>query len=91
MEEPSEIASIFGGDETQASRIPEDLRPILLERWSKLRRELDSSRPNVSGASSTETSVATAADPSNFEIDYFLDLKNTWRLFNLTVIFISLK
>ena len=91
MEEPSEIASIFGGDEAQASRIPEDLRPILLERWSKLRRELDSSRPNVSGASSIETSVATAADPSNFEINYLLQLIYTWRLFNLTVIFISLK
>ena len=65
MEGASEIASIFGGDETKASRIPEDLRPILLERWSKLRKELDSSRPDMSGPSSTETSGATVQDPSN--------------------------
>ena len=65
MEGASEIASIFGGDETKASRIPEDLRPILLERWSKLRKELDSSRPDMSGPSSTETSGAAVQDPSN--------------------------
>ena len=65
MEEPSEIASIFGVDDAQVSRIPEDLRPILLQRWSNLRKELDSSRPNVSGSSTAET-AATATDPSKF-------------------------
>ena len=67
MEEPSEIASIFGGDEAQASRIPEDLRPVLLERWSKLRKELDSSRPDVSGASASDSAEARKdEDPSKF-------------------------
>ena len=65
MEEPSEIASIFGGDEAQASRIPEDLRPVLLERWSKLRKELDSSRPDVSGASDS-AEARKDEDPSKF-------------------------
>ena len=64
MEEASEIASIFGGDETKASRIPEDLRPILLERWSKLRKELDSSRPDMSGPSSSTETSGEKVDPS---------------------------
>ena len=68
MEEPSEIASIFGVDDAQVSRIPEDLRPILLQRWSNLRKELDSSRPNVSGSSTAETATTKAPDPSKFYI-----------------------
>lgn len=51
----SEFANIFGGNVAQASRIPEDLRPILLERWAKLRQELDSSRPKVSEGTQEDT------------------------------------
>ena len=80
MEEPSEIASIFGGDEAQASRIPEDLRPVLLERWSKLRKELDSSRPDVSGASASDSAEARKdEDPSKFYTFYtWLEIFNSW-------------
>ena len=80
MEEPSEIASIFGGDEAQASRIPEDLRPVLLERWSRLRKELDSSRPDVSGASASDSAEARKdEDPSKFYTFYtWLEIFNSW-------------
>ena len=59
--EDSDFASIFGGDVTQASRIPEDLRPILLERWNKIRHELDASRPSVAPDDSGEKATS---DPS---------------------------
>ena len=78
MEEPSEIASIFGGDEAQASRIPEDLRPVLLERWSKLRKELDSSRPDVSGASASDSAEARKdEDPSKICPSHISNSKRT--------------
>ena len=57
------LASIFDGNTAQASRIPEDLRPILLDRWSKLRQELDSSRPSVAPDETGEKATGTA-DPS---------------------------
>ena len=59
--EDSDFASIFGGDVAQASRIPEDLRPILLERWNKIRHELDASRPSVAPDDSGEKATS---DPS---------------------------
>ena len=58
------LASIFGGNSAQASRIPEDLRPILLNRWSSLRQQLDASRPSV--AATEESGDKGTSDPSKF-------------------------
>ena len=58
------LASIFGGNSAQASRIPEDLRPILLNRWSSLRQQLDASRPSV--AATDESGDKSTSDPSMF-------------------------
>ena len=58
------LASIFGGNSAQASRIPEDLRPILLNRWSSLRQQLEASRPSV--AATDESGDKSTSDPSMF-------------------------
>ena len=52
------------GDAAQADRIPEDLRPILLERWSKLRQQLDASRPSVANVGES-AEKSGGIDPSN--------------------------
>ena len=54
------------GDASQAERIPEDLRPVLLDRWSKLRKQLDASRPSVS-----ESAEKSGIDPSKPETNNF--------------------
>ena len=59
------LASIFGGNSAQASRIPEDLRPILLNRWSSLRQQLDASRPSVAASDESGGDKSTS-DPSKF-------------------------
>ena len=59
------LASIFGGNSAQASRIPEDLRPILLNRWSSLRQQLDASRPSVAALDESGGDKSTS-DPSKF-------------------------
>ena len=70
--EDSDFASIFGGDVAQASRIPEDLRPILLERWNKIRHELDASRPSVAPDDSGEKATS---DPSTTFLITFPDVR----------------
>ena len=52
------------GDAAQADRIPEDLRPILLERWSKLRQQLDASRPSVASNVGESSEKSGGIDPS---------------------------
>ena len=65
--EKAEFAeSIFGGDQDLASKIPQEVRPLLLERWSKLRHELDSSRASNLAARGVEdaASEGPVQDPS---------------------------
>ena len=73
-EEGSDLVDIFGGNAENAARIPEDLRPVLLERWTKLRRELnlDSPKPNVSDKTE-KTSDEPAPDLSKFLIQYHFE------------------
>ena len=59
------LTSLFG-DSAQADRIPEDLRPILLERWSKLRQQLDASRPSPNVGESSEKSGIDPSKKLNF-------------------------
>ena len=82
--EDSDFASIFGGDVAQASRIPEDLRPILLERWNRIRHELDASRPSVAPDDSGEKATS---DPSTTFLITFANVRrigtNSYFIFQL--------
>ena len=59
-----DLTSSLFGDSAQADRIPEDLRPILLERWSKLRQQLDASRPSVASNVGESSEKSGGIDPS---------------------------
>ena len=61
------------GDAAQADRIPEDLRPILLERWSKLRQQLDASRPSVANVGESAEKSGGIDPSNNFQISQCLN------------------
>ena len=63
-DDDQDLTSSLFGDSAQADRIPEDLRPILLERWSKLRQQLDASRPSVANVGES-AEKSGGIDPSN--------------------------
>ena len=46
--EDAELAeTIFRGDQALASRIPQDVRPILLDLWKEQRQEIDSLKQEI--------------------------------------------
>ncbi len=75
--------SIFGGDADTASRVPADLRPILLDRWTALRHELDSSRPNVSAAATTEKAEVDLSKSCIISLSPLSKSQNTFCLFSV--------